>query len=318
MLNIYNANNHDAGNPEPAAVPPKKANFQKYQDSLDGFSSGELKYGLWYVQHRVALYRLLIFILIGISAVLFAVAGVKLGLEIVWMIGDKGQFDRSLAVFPNYTVLHEHFAPQQLEVLSTDIFPGSSDKYDLVSEVVNTNTQWIAEIDYHFLTDGGPAPSSTTRLLPGDDRPVVTLGFGPPAYPANATLVIDAVRWTRLGRHQVTNPTGFQANRLGFTVSEPTFVRAGQGAGAAAHSITFPLTNTSAYTYAQPSFLVGLYLSDTLVGVAPLHFDTLASQETKQVDLRSFAADLTVTAVRIFPLINVYDPEAYVSPGTNL
>ena len=77
-----------------------------------------------------------------------------------------------------------------------------------------------------------------------------------------------------------------------------------------ADAIQFKLTNGSPYSYVAVDFYVALLQNGQMVGILPLHLDSINSLETKDIDLRSFTPR-NISAVTVYPLINVYDEAVF-------
>lgn len=312
MLNIYRQQNQLDDEPQAAhaSAPPKPeahSDYKKFVDATGEFDSKELGYGIWYVEHRLLIYRIILIILISLSVVLWGYSLIRWGAFFVnWQHDSRVQ--TQLTVAPDYTLLAKRFAPQQLQILSTVLVPGGVDKYDAIADVANTNEAFLATITYHFVINDVLTAKHTTTLLPGENRPVVELGLSFVDSSSNVTFQIDSIEWKRISAHQVVKPIEWQADRLNFSVASTTFT-SGQ-----VNQITFELTNNSSYGYIQPNFYVGLYQGDTMVGIMPLKLPELVSLKTVSVDLRNFVSGLSATEVKVFPLINLYDKSVYLAP----
>jgi hypothetical protein len=214
----------------------------------------------------------------------------------------------------NFSANQPRFSPTALQVLDTVVMPGGVAKYDVVATVANTNVWYRADFDYYFQIGSNTTTVQHAVLIPGEERPVAYLGFEGDIN-ASVAVVVSNVRWTRISNKTVPQPALFQANRLQFAVSDFSFIRSESSPGLLAHSIRFKLTNNSPYSYKNPKFYVGLYVGTTLVGIAPLELSNSRSLETQSIDIRSFIPNLNVTDIKIFPLINVYDPDVYLKLG---
>ncbi len=319
MLNIYRQQNQEMDEPKQAQVtaPPKPAvhaDFKKYVDPTGELNSSDLGYGMWYVGHRLLIYRLILITLISISVVLWGYSLVRWG--IFFLDWNKDTLvAKQLATAPNYTLFGKRFAPTQLQVLSTSLLPGGVDKYDAVADVANTDENFMAEIEYYFIIGGTATSKRTTVLLPGENRPVAELGLGGIDSAMDVTFKISNIWWQRIDAHEVPRPLEWQTDRLDFTVASTTYSPSQNfGEGLKVNTIAFELTNNSAYGYIQPNFYVGLYEGESLVGVMPLTLPQFASLQTVPVDLRNFVGGLNVSTIKVFPLINLYDHSVYLAP----
>jgi hypothetical protein len=290
--------------------------FTQYVDPAHEFTSNQLAVSLWYVRHKPELYQILKIGLIIASMVLWGFSIWQWGGYIMYTFQSERAFERSLTAFPDYTAITTQFAAQPLKVSGTEAFQSGVQKYDLIAEVTNPNSRFIADFDYYFSLEGATTSPEHTFLLPGEYRPVASLGldinngsFGTPV------IHFQNIQWRRLDNKEFVSPRNFQDERLQFKVSNVMFNRAETIEGPTAHRLIFDLTNKSAYGYKAATFYVGLYLQQSLIGIMRLDQSNLKSLETRTIDLRSFAPDLNVTDVQVFPEINVYDEGVYLKPS---
>ncbi len=326
MLNIYNPNNHDGdktapltnglaknGAVNPKGAPSGKTDFTKYTDPTQEFTSQELKWGFWYVKNKALLYRILISALFGID-VIFILFG-------LWRWGDyllglpaAQQVQNSLSASVNYLGIHPHYSAQPIQALNTQIFSSRENTYDAVAELINPNSRFLAKFDYYFIIGGEKTPPQKTFLLPGENRPVVYLGIKDGAG-STSVIVLEYIEYSRISAHQITDTGSWQAYRLNFQVSDFVFLKSLAQEGTNTDAVQFKLTNASPYSYAAADFYVALLQNGQMVGILPLHLDSINSLETKNIDLRNFASGLSVTEIALYPVINVYDDAVYATPG---
>lgn len=319
MLNIYTQNNSSAPiTPENGKKPktPKAPSFMAYQDPTGEFDSKQLKRGLWFAEHEVGLHRAAV---IGLIVFIIAMVGYSVFGWIRFLFLDlpvDNKVMQRLVNFPDYSLLHPHFAPQPITVVTTEVLPGGVDKYDAVSQLANLNPGWLVNLDYSFTVDGTESVAMRATLLPGEQRPVALFGISSAGAPGSVSLNLKNVAWQRISAKVIPDTAAWQAERLQFAVDKFTFNAANTVDGASANIIRFTLTNKSSYGYVKPKFYVGLMSGETIVGLIPLELPDFASLETKNVDVRSFVSNLSITDVKVFPLINVYDDSVYLPPPT--
>lgn len=327
MLNIYNPNNH-AGDKTAASVgeknfipisPGGKSRIRdsaakggigtKYEDPTKEFTSQELKWGFWYVKHKSLLYRILVGSLIGIDAI-FVIFGLWQWGSYLLGLPDYQRLQRSMSVSINYTGIHPRYSAQPIQAVNTQIFYSRENKYDAVAELINPNNRFLAKFDYYFVINGEKTPPQKTFLLPGESRLVAYLGIKDGAASA-PVIVLENLAYQRISAHKITDTSNWQAYRLNFQVSDFVFLKSLAQAGQNTDAIQFKLTNASPYSYVAPDFYVALLQNGQMVGILPLHLDSINSLETKNIDLRNFAAGLSVTEITLYPIINVYDEGVY-------
>ncbi|MBI5729200.1 MAG: hypothetical protein HY983_03105 [Candidatus Magasanikbacteria bacterium] len=317
MMNLYTKQNDNPGQ-TPAAAPapkPAKPSFEKYVDPTGELSSQDLRYGMWYVQHRVVIYRCVVLGLVAIGAVLWAFSLWQWGSYLIFGVSNDILLERQTSQSINYRPAEQHFSAAPLQVLSTNLFPGGVDKYDTVSEVANPNDRFLARGTYYYIIDGEKTKPKPFFILPGSSMLLAELGIKNSGGPGSADLVIETMDWKRVSSHQIKDTKAWQEERLNFALNDFDFTSLAGARGAQANVITFSLVNQSPYAYSAPYFYVGLFNQDVLVGVMPLAVDSFASLETKKIDLRNFVNTLTASSAKLFPLINVYDPTVYLPPA---
>ncbi len=317
MINLYNRrNNQEDEMPNKPFVPispssseKTKVNIPKYEDPTKEFTSQELKWSFWYVRNKPLLYRLSLILLVVINFGFLAFGGWKWGVYL-WGIQDSRNLEKNLTASINYTGIHAHFGAQAVQVLNTQVFSSGESKFNVVAEMVNPNKQFLVKFSYYFVVNDKKTSVQAGFLLPGETRPVAELGLTD-GVGATPSIVLENIKYERINNRLTPDPMGWQAYRLNFQVSDFIFLKSLAQEGNNADAIQFKLTNGSPYSYVAQDFYVALLQNDQMVGIVPLHLDSIDSLETKNIDLRSLLPGLNVSAVSVFPLINVYDQGVY-------
>lgn len=330
MLNIYNPNNHDGdktadlistkngssldgknGVPNVQVAPVGKANFAKYKDPTQEFTSGELKWSFWYMRYKAILYKIVLAVLFTINAVLVVFNVSKWGNYLLGL-ADHQRVIQSLTASVNYTGIHAHFAASPVQIVNTQVFPSRGNKFDVVSEVVNPNSRFLVWFDYYFVVNGVKTPAQKNFLLPGESRLITNLGLedGAGGLPM---LVLENIKNERIDNRKVADTASWQSYRLNFQVSDFVFSKSLAQEGDNADAIQFKLTNASPYSYKAVDFYVALLQNGQMVGILPLHLDSIGSLEVKNIDIRNFVPNFNITEIVVYPIINVYDDAVYSS-----
>ncbi len=288
------------------------AELQNYQDPSGEFSNRELKYSFWYARNTLFFYQLIVGFLSIVIAIAWGYTLIKFGAYLLNIPKEK-QLIVSLKNFANYQKINTNLAAQALSVDSTAVFPGGVNKYDIIAQVSNPNSRFLVKFDYYFIVDGQNSPTQSGFLLPGQSSLFGFFGFTPNA-PSESQILLTNIVWERISSKKVPNLNSWQNTRLDFIVDKFAFTHPENVDAASAQAINFTFTNNTAYSYKAANFYAGLYLNDGLVGVIPFQVDNFASQETRNIDLRSFVDNLSVDSARVFPAINIYDPSVYLLP----
>ena len=315
MLNIYNPNNHDGGKETPSSAlggkngVAKKIDFIKYEDPTAEFTSQELKWSFWYVKHKALLYKILVISLISIDSVFALFSVWRWGSYLLgWQ--DFQRVEESLSASVNYIGIHPRYSAQPIQAVNTQIFSSRENKYDAVAELINPNNRFLARFNYYFVINGEKTPAQKTFLLPGESRLVAYLGIKNGAGGAPA-VVLENIEYERISAHKITDTISWQAYRLNFKVSDFVFLKSLAQEGVNTDAVQFKLTNASPYSYVASDFYVALLQNQQMVGILPLHLDSINSLETKNIDLRNFVSNLNITEIALYPIINVYDERVY-------
>ncbi len=317
MLNVYNPNNHD-GDKSTSVVKngvAKKINFTKYEDPTKEFTSEELKWSFWYIRHKALLYKILVITLMSIDGILILFGLWKWGSFLLgWQDAQRVQASLSTAI--NFTGIHPRFSAQPIQAVNTRIFSSRENRYDAVAELINPNSRFLAKFSYYFVINGEKTPMQKTFLLPGESRFVASLGIKDGAGTAPA-IVLENVEYSRISAHEVPNTLGWQAYRLNFQVSDFTFLKSLAQEGSNTDAVQFKLTNGSPYSYVSVDFYIALLQNGEMVGILPLHLDSINSLETKNIDIRNFVSGLSISEIALYPIINVYDENVFLTPPTS-
>ncbi len=315
MLNIYQQKNnqHQAEEPKPTEVQEKKPSLNAYVDPTGEFGAKEYRLSVWYVKHKVLLYRLAIGVLSLAIVGLWGFSLWQWGAWAIFGVDSDRRTEQGLVTFSDYTGIHEVLKPQDLQIFGTQVLPGGVNKSDLVTEVSNPNSRLKAEFDYYYQL-GSEAKTEIGKgfVLPGARTLIAELGVENNF--ATNNLVIENMVWKRISPHLVLEVEAWQKERLDFTIEDFKFVGTEEGV-ANANVVTFKLRNNTPFGYVEPKFYVALVQSaENVAAIIPLQLNSLRSLEVKEIDLRQFVPNLRATDAIIFPQIDLYNRTVYLAP----
>jgi len=298
----------------------KKDDFRRYVDTSGGMSNKDLAFASWFAQHRHVLEMIGLSFLIAWCVATIGFSLVMWGNYLIFGIAEDNAMQRAQVLeMPNYARTHHLFSAQELKIGNTSVFEGAGDKYDFVTDVTNPNKRWIAYLTYKYTYGGGETQTVTTPLMPGENRPIALFGHDIPRGPLNVRLVIDSVAWKKVTFEMAADPAAFLEERQRFAIENIAFTRASAAQGLGTHRIEFDFTNESAYSYWSPTLYVELLggLSGTnRQGLAFFPMEKFRSGETRHIDVRSFTPQLDVTNIQVFTVMDLFDTETYMAPGT--
>jgi len=326
MVNFYKAQNKNvllddkkgAANAPGSAVPekkdkPKVSTYGKYVDATGEFSAKDFKWSMWYVKNKLLLYRLCIGFLVVFSVITIVFSLWK-GLQILMFdLSVRPRLEAELTASINYSALHPMFSPFPLQVLNSYVLPGGTGKLDVFSEIANPNGRFVVRFDYYFDDGATTTERQSGFLLPGDSRPVAQFGLDAGQFSGSFNLVLENIKWERVSAHEVADVAAWQMERSDFTVENFVFSFAGEN-GQSSNALRFTVRNNSPYGYRDPVFYVGLYQNGGQVGIMRFDLKDFQSLESREIDLRNFVQNLAVSEIKLYPVIDLYDKEAYLPP----
>lgn len=293
----------------------EKNKFERYQDPTGEFSNKQLKWGEWYLRHKLLLQKIGTTILVVWCVVTIGYGFGYLGYYLV--VGysqDQAMYNNQVFEFQNYEVLQALYKPQDLQVRQIQTFESAPDVFDFSAQVINPNERWIAYIDYKYKYTSGETGSIKTVILPGEIRPVIYFGASMNGFPSRAELIFENISWKKVDNHYIKDVKKFVEQRKKFEFDNFKFTRAGKASGMLSNMLEFDLVNVSAFSYWSPEFVVEL-LDNQIVGYFYILEEKFKSGETRHVDIRSLVGNLNVSDIKIYPIIDLFDPSQYVQPG---
>lgn len=276
-----------------------------------------LKWGYWWVTHKVQLRKVLI-----IGLVIFDVIFVAIGIFgfVDWFL-LSGVKERSVIGTLSqqnidYTYFREKTRAHELSVESAMVLGSSQDSYDTLAKITNSNIQWRAEFDYHFEVSGSVTPTKRGYILPGDSRWLYALGQKSETRPASAQLVLGNVMWKRVDLHD-TQPdyATWASKRLNIVVSDVAYVGPQPQDAVAVSKAKFKVTNATGFGYFNMGFVVVLYSGTRITGVNRVAVSDIRAGEVKNVEATWFADLPVASKVEVLPEIDIFDPRAYITVG---
>ena len=292
----------------------ERNNSSQYIDTTGALSSSQLKLGSWYLRHEILLQQIGIGIMIGFCV---ATVGFSLFFWGKYLIIDYWQDQKILQgqaqEFQNYAQLQNAYKAVNIDVIETRAYNSAPDMYDFFAIAVNPNERWIAHVDYHFVYSGGETKVYKSSLLPGSKRPLAVFGQESESYPGEARFVLDHISWEAVDPHKIFDVALYMKERIMFNFDNFIFNPPSK-TGASVPAVSFDVYNDSAYSFWDVVFYVELLNDNQTVGYIYFSVPNFMSLEKRMIDLRYFGDNLTVTDIRVIPVINVFDKDIFINP----
>jgi len=290
-----------------------------FDPSREGqLSEDQLKWGYWWVTHKVQVRKVFTFFLALVALALVGYAGFGFA---DWYFGsgvkerqDIGQLARTVI---NYPAFHEKFAPQELNIEGTSVLEAGEGMYDLATRLANPNASWWAEFDYQFLSGTEPLTASRRGyILPGDVKYLIGLGTKAASFPSGAAVAVANLVWHRLDNHVVRpDYATWSASRLNFLINDVKFQAPDPADQLKVSRASFTLQNDSGYGYWKVGFFIALLKDEQLVGANYVTVSELRAGDVRPVEASWFSDLPSVDRVEVTPEVNLFDNGVFIPPG---
>lgn len=263
------------------------------------------KFSLWWVVHRELLRKIGYGVFICFDSLIL--------LFVLWTMFDSfvvsyGSETRAVAEMVAYGQpdLRSYTIAESADQILQDnvrVFPIGNSRYDFYAEVANPNEDWWVEFKYQFLFDAGETIPETGFLLPGQQKPLISLAVTSQTSIQTAALQILDIEWHRIDHHTIFDYQTWQEDRLRFEIKDAAFSKE--------TGTTFTVLNDTAFSYFEPVFYVVLKRGSAVVGVSRATVASLNSGESQEISLQWFGTLPSVSSVEVIADINIFDPDSY-------
>jgi len=272
-------------------------------DNLHELSDKELKWGYWWVLHRVAI-RHAVEVVLGLVALILC--GFSLWQLTDWLTNRRAEEEAITQIVNreiNFAAYHQSNAPIPLVIGTVTAVPTARGLYDLVAEVKNPNFKWaINELPFVFTADNQTVRGNTF-FLPLEEKYLVKLGVALKHKPKQISLTFDKFNWQKVRNlGELPIPTFDISDEV---IEQLTPQDAGMPIGT---SLKFTLSNTSPYSYWQIGLTVILTKTGSIQGVGQQVISDVKSQSARTVEFFWPGTVITADNMIVRPEVNVLDP----------
>ena len=288
--------------------------LDKFEDS-DGLSTQKLNLGLWIVSHRQWFVVAIIVLLIALSAIFY---GYSIYNYIDYYFIGGVQEQQNIADLTNIPIVSEAQRLKNIALKITQKPPQffiNNNKYDLLVGVTNPNDRLIANISYCFLNGTTELACGSALILPGESKYLTVLGQDLKSRPDTLAFNVKDVTWQRLDAHTYPDWPGFSSSHLLFSTSQVEFKSAaasGLSEKLNLNTLSFSLTNTSAYNYWEAPFTILLLQNDNIVGVNTYTFEQFLSGQTRTAKMTWADSISSISDIKVVPDINILDDTIFM------
>ena len=271
----------------------------------------QLKWGYWFVTHKVMLKKILIVVLIVVNVGLIGYSAYAFIADLLQGPERAAQLSELAANGLNPDLVKAN-APKPLEVSNVQVLAPQG-KYDLVTTLKNDNLNYAAHFTYRFTGTDFATDPAQGFVLPDQEKFLVELGVASPSRPANADIEITDINWQRIDKHVIPDWNDFANQHLNLLVKNTLYDPAvtlpdGKTIG----KTTFDLTNDTGYGYYDVKAIVVMYRGAVIAGVNSTDFPTLAPGETKSGEVTWYEDFGAVSKIVVEPQIDILDNSVYL------
>jgi hypothetical protein len=282
----------------------------------EDLSEKQLKWGYWFVTHKILLKRILIITLIAMNAAFFGFSGYGLVSDLMNAPARRQMVDELGRNLLN-PLLSEQRAAKPLTIANPQVL-SSKNAYDFVTQVTNPNQDFFAHFSYRFVAGSFMTEFKSGFILPGERKYLSELGVLSPKRPSSASLEISGLAWRRVNKHEIPDWQDFAHQHLNLPITDVVYVpgieiiRDKPTIG----RTSFTIANDTGYGYYGLRLLVLMYRGPTLAAVNSVIFQTIGPGEKKAGEVTWYEDYGAVTEIKVVPEIDITDQSVYIrTPG---
>ncbi len=275
-------------------------------------SEKQLKFGYWFVTHKLQLKRGLEFALMAVSAGLFLFTiAMLVKLFLVEDTAFRAMQRQASQNLVNPAVIAAR-VPKPLSVKTSAALEGGKGTSDAYAEITNPNKDSWASWTGQFSAQGATTTPRREFILPGETKPVVDLGIESPRLTGLKYEIRD-LAWHRVDRHDIPDYAAYRDNRLRFDIKDVVFTSAPSPDGKSTVSrVSFTVVNGSAYNYWTVRFIARLYRGTSIAAVNTVELQAMKTGETRKVEM-AWVQDLqAISKPEVIPDVNILDLSVYM------
>ena len=178
----------------------------------------------------------------------------------------------------DYNVIREKNKPKDLVILLTESVKSEKQKFDVVSQIENLNSQFVAQYDYQFVLDGMEGKTKTNFILPNEKKFLMDFNFESLSKNSIVECRIKNVQWKRIRYLSKILKTEFKVENIKYY---PAGAQITINKKRDINQVDFEVINNSSYSFWDAIFKVILYQNKKIIGVNIIPTKQFLSREKK-------------------------------------
>jgi len=270
--------------------------LNKYQD-LNGLSVDKMNFGLWLSENRSKIMRIIIVILIAVSAFFFVYSTYNYVVYFLDKSNDSATVDTGVTSPRNVTA--------ELVVNTPQLFK-SGETYDIIATISNPNDKFVAHYNYCFSNESVDIYCGSSFIMPGEQKYISALGQTIAKGSISASLKLSNVSWQRIDSHEITDWSVYANDRINFNIENIQLNLS------ELDSLEFSITNRSNYSYYEVPLNIVFYNGQEIIGTNRTVVKLFLSGETRNVHLTWPGGLSGVTRTDIRPELDLLNDGIYL------
>lgn len=267
----------------------------------------KLKLAYFFTEHKILVKRAWVFSLFFIDLIIVFMLGSILINYQTGVIHDESQLAQLPLNLVN-TKAVSRLAPDPLIFGEVESVQGEGGKYNLMSTVHNTNSEWtITELEYTFRLNGQDLEKRTTFVLPKSEKRLMY--FNAPGT-LGAELKILNTAWLRVRDFSLLS------YKDGIEVQKATFIPS--RSGSLSGEVEIELYNSTPYGFWEVGLPIVLFdQSSEPIAIDYIVINKLLAQEKRELSVNWHEPIARVVRkVGVFPEINLLDKGGLMPLGS--
>lgn len=266
--------------------------------------------GYWIAMHRLTIQKWTTIILGIVVALIFAIFFLQFGMYLYQLKQWDSLIVKSKASLYDWAHVHEVSRPRDIEFSSPKFLLGSENTYDLFVEIYNPNTHWAVEaLSYEFLVNNATRVTAEqpSFILPGETKLLIAFRYQSSVPITQVSVNVTNFRWRKLHNAPeiswfLTEPPKFTGRQINVSGNTQSIVPA---------RVSWTVKNQSTINFRNVVWQVGMYSGASLVAVLEYGGGPFKFFEERTFDLPVFGQLPRIDSVKVFPIIDIFDPEFF-------
>jgi hypothetical protein len=288
----------------------------KFRD-LEGVTTANLNLGLWWVENREKIKKIIILILLVISVITWALFIVTFGYYILFGSRQDDLMIQQLSQGPS--INHDlvmAMAAQDLSFVNVQSFKVADGRYDFMVQTTNPNRSFYAQFDYYFFVDGKATELRHGFILPSETKYFFTLGQALASPPDDIQFHITNLAWRKIDSRVFPDWENFSKERLNIAADDAQFIPARStvlSEKVDLNELRFILHNNTIYNYWQVNLKIILSNSGNIIGVSEYSVANLITGENRDISMTIPGSVGHVDNIDIVPELDVTKKDIYLN-----